>query len=118
LRRLWGQRIATEAAGWLARWVMASLAIDRLVAEAVTDNFFPAGASLHGCMSAHGLDADSTWRAMTAESAPHKLDNTLASMFETRQVLRPTRFALETPVLQRDYDVCWQGLERQVTRRE
>ena len=32
-------------------------------------------------------------------------------MFETRLVLRPTRFALETPTLQRDYDACWTGFE-------
>ena len=33
-------------------------------------------------------------------------------MFETRTVIRPTRFALETRQLQRDYDRCWQGLRR------
>jgi len=46
------------------------------------------------------------------------LDNTLAFMFETRQVLRPMRFALETPALQRDYDACWQGLDRQFSARD
>jgi homogentisate 1,2-dioxygenase len=33
-------------------------------------------------------------------------------MFETRLVVRPTRFALETPALQPDYDECWAGFER------
>jgi homogentisate 1,2-dioxygenase len=33
-------------------------------------------------------------------------------MFETRLVIRPTRFALETPALQRDYDTCWAGFEK------
>ena len=33
-------------------------------------------------------------------------------MFETRFVLRPTKFALETPPLQRDYWTCWQGLRK------
>ena len=33
-------------------------------------------------------------------------------MFETRFVIRPTRFALETPLLQRDYWQCWHGLRR------
>ena len=33
-------------------------------------------------------------------------------MFETRLVCRPTRFALETPALQRDYDACWSGFEK------
>jgi homogentisate 1,2-dioxygenase len=86
--------------------------------DAKAGGFLPGGASLHGCMSAHGPDADSTRRAMAAELVPHKLDNTLAFMFETRQVLRPTRFALETPALQGDYDACWQGLGRQFIRRD
>jgi homogentisate 1,2-dioxygenase len=86
--------------------------------DAKAGGFSRGGASLHGCMSAHGPDAESTRRAMAADLAPHKLDNTLAFMFETRQVLRPTRFALETPALQRDYDACWQGLDRQFTGRD
>ena len=40
------------------------------------------------------------------------LTDTMAFMFETRFVLRPTRFALETPALQRDYDLVWAGLKR------
>jgi homogentisate 1,2-dioxygenase len=86
--------------------------------DAKAGGFSPGGASLHGCMSAHGPDAETTRRAMAADLAPHHLENTLAFMFETRQVLRPTRFALETPALQRDYDACWQGLDRQFTRRD
>jgi homogentisate 1,2-dioxygenase len=34
-------------------------------------------------------------------------------MFETRLVIRPTRFALETPALQKHYAECWQGLKKQ-----
>jgi homogentisate 1,2-dioxygenase len=85
--------------------------------DAKAGGFSPGGASLHGCMSAHGPDAESTRRAMEADLAPHKLDNTLAFMFETRQLLRPTLFALETPALQRDYDACWQGLGRRFSHR-
>jgi len=33
-------------------------------------------------------------------------------MVETRWVLHPTRFALETPALQKDYDACWQGFPK------
>jgi homogentisate 1,2-dioxygenase len=33
-------------------------------------------------------------------------------MFETRLVIRPTRFALETPALQGDYDSCWAGFQK------
>jgi homogentisate 1,2-dioxygenase len=31
---------------------------------------------------------------------------------ETRLVIRPTCFALETPALQRDYNSCWAGFEK------
>ena len=37
-RRFWGHGAATEAAGRLARWGMANLAIDRLTATVATDN--------------------------------------------------------------------------------
>jgi homogentisate 1,2-dioxygenase len=31
----------------------------------------------------------------------------MAFMFESRWVIRPTRFATETPLAQLDYDDCW-----------
>ena len=80
--------------------------------DAKATGFLPGGLSLHGCMSAHGPDADTAERAMAAELAPHRLDNTLAFMFETRQVLRATQHALALPELQADYDACWQGLRK------
>jgi hypothetical protein len=39
----------------------------------------------------------------------------MAFMFETRAMIRPTRYALETPLLQRDYGQVWQDLRRQFT---
>jgi homogentisate 1,2-dioxygenase len=36
-------------------------------------------------------------------------------MFETQLVLHPTRFALETDCLQRDYFQVWQGLKKHFT---
>jgi homogentisate 1,2-dioxygenase len=36
-------------------------------------------------------------------------------MFETRFVLRPTKAAMESPQLQRDYWRCWQGLKKNFT---
>jgi hypothetical protein len=36
----------------------------------------------------------------------------MAFMFETRSVIRPTRYALETPLLQRGYAAVWQELRR------
>jgi len=43
---------------------------------------------------------------------PQRVADTMAFMFETRWVIQPTRFALETPQLQADYAECWQGLRK------
>jgi len=77
--------------------------------DAKTAGFVPGGASLHNCMSAHGPDAISFQRASAAELKPQYMADTLAFMFETRLVCVPTRFALDTPCLQGDYDACWDG---------
>jgi homogentisate 1,2-dioxygenase len=80
--------------------------------DAKAGGFAPGGASLHNCMSAHGPDAASYTKAVAATLVPHKIENSLAFMFETRWVLHPTEFALETPALQRDYDACWDGIPK------
>lgn len=74
--------------------------------------FVPGGASLHNCMSGHGPDADTFEKASKADLKPHKIDSTLAFMFETRRVIRPTRLAMTTPALQKDYDACWDGFKK------
>lgn len=74
--------------------------------------FSPGGASLHNCMSAHGPDQSSYATAVAAQLAPHKIDRTLAFMFESRWVIRPTRFAMDSAKLQTDYDACWSGFEK------
>jgi homogentisate 1,2-dioxygenase len=66
-------------------------------------------------MSAHGPDAPSAERAMGEDLVPRKIENTLAFMFETRQVLRATRHALALPQLQADYDSVWNGLRKTFT---
>ncbi len=78
--------------------------------DAKAEGFLPGGASLHSCMSAHGPDAETCTKAIAVELAPNKIDNTMAFMFETSQVLRPSRHALECPQLQADYDSCWASL--------
>jgi homogentisate 1,2-dioxygenase len=80
--------------------------------DAKAEGFAPGGASLHNCLSAHGPDRATFDKASSADLMPQKIADTLAFMFETRLVLRPTRFALETPALQRDYDACWAGFEK------
>jgi homogentisate 1,2-dioxygenase len=82
------------------------------VYDAKAEGFAPGGASLHNCMSAHGPDRATFEKAVAADLTPQKVENTLAFMFETRMVIRPTRFALETDALQRDYDSCWAGFQK------
>ena len=80
--------------------------------DAKAEGFLPGGASLHNCMSGHGPDAETWEKASNAELKPVKLDNTLAFMFETGLPVRPTKFALETKILQHEYYECWQGLKK------
>ena len=80
--------------------------------DAKEEGFVPGGGSLHNCMSAHGPDAATYERASKAKLEPQRLDDTLAFMFESRYVLRPTALALESPQLQRDYFECWQDLKK------
>jgi homogentisate 1,2-dioxygenase len=80
--------------------------------DAKEEGFAPGGASLHNCMSGHGPDADTFEKASNAELKPQRYENTLAFMFESRSVIRPTRFAMETIALQQDYWQCWQGLQK------
>jgi homogentisate 1,2-dioxygenase len=62
-------------------------------------------------MAGHGPDAETFERATSAELKPQYADNTLAFMFETQLVVRPTEFAIKTKILQHEYFECWQGLK-------
>ena len=77
--------------------------------------FVPGGSSLHNSMSPHGPDAPTFETGSRIQLAPVKLDNTMAFMFETRLVIAPTAFALQTPWRQNDYPDCWQGLRQHFT---
>jgi homogentisate 1,2-dioxygenase len=74
--------------------------------------FAPGGASLHNQMNGHGPDTTTTAKAMDADLQPHKIDNTLAFMFESRYVFRPTAHASRSPELQSDYDDCWKSFPK------
>jgi homogentisate 1,2-dioxygenase len=83
------------------------------VYDAKAQGFAPGSASLHNCMTGHGPDADTFEKASAADtSKPHHIVDTMAFMLETRTVIRPTRFAMETAQLQADYFRCWQGLKK------
>ena len=80
--------------------------------DAKEGGFAPGGASLHNCMNGHGPDVASYEKAVAAELQPTKIENTMAFMFESRSVIRPTRWALQGPALQRDYDAAWGGFAK------
>lgn len=80
--------------------------------DAKEEGFVPGGGSLHNQMSAHGPDLDAFEKASNAELKPQKLEGTMAFMFESRYIIRPTRFAIETSKLQHEYSEVWQGLKK------
>ncbi len=81
--------------------------------DAKAEGFSPGGASLHNCMSPHGPDVDTFEKASTADiSQPHYIRDTMAFMFETRRVIRPTSAALASDALQTDYDQAWAGFKK------
>jgi homogentisate 1,2-dioxygenase len=83
--------------------------------DAKEEGFVPGGGSLHNQMSAHGPDLDAFEKASNADLKPQKLSGTMAFMFESRYIIRPTRFAMDCSELQHEYGEVWQGLKKQFT---
>jgi len=80
--------------------------------DAKAEGFAPGGMSVHNLMAGHGPDLAS-WRAASeAELKPRKIEEGLAFMVESCWPFRPTRFALETEALQKDYDQAWGGFPK------
>ena len=63
-------------------------------------------------MSAHGPDQDAFDKASNADLKPQKLEGTMAFMFESRYIIRPTKFAMDCAELQHEYSDVWQGLKK------
>jgi homogentisate 1,2-dioxygenase len=98
---------------WFHRNVMSEyMGLIEGAYDAKADGFAPGGASLHNCMSGHGPDRASYEKAVSAPLAPHRIEESMAFMFESRHVIRPTRFAVESPLCQRDYDRCWSDFQK------
>jgi homogentisate 1,2-dioxygenase len=98
---------------WFHRNVMSELmGLVHGVYDAKAEGFLPGGISIHNCMSAHGPDVASFRKATEAELKPQKIEGTLAFMWESRYVFRPTRAALGAPELQPDYDRVWDGFQK------
>ena len=101
---------------WFHRNVMSEyMGLIHGAYDAKAEGFVPGGGSLHNSMSGHGPDAATFERASHAELIPHHIENTLAFMFESRYVIRPTSFALSAPELQKNYLECWHGLKKNFT---
>jgi len=79
--------------------------------DAKPEGFKPGGASLHNTMVPHGPDTDAFARASQAPLAPHKLEDTLAFMFESRYRFVPTAWAMNGGTLDTGYAACWAGLK-------
>lgn len=102
---------------WYHRNVMSEfMGLVEGVYDAKEEGFVPGGASLHNCMSAHGPDAATFEKASAMDLKPQRYESTLAFMLESRNVIRPTRFAMEGGLLQADYLDCWKGLRKQFRR--
>ena len=78
--------------------------------DAKPEGFKPGGMSLHNAMVPHGPDAEAFDKASNATLAPHKLDATLAFMFESRWRFQCTDFALHGGALDANYPACWAPL--------
>ena len=101
---------------WYHRNVMSEfMGLIRGVYDAKPEGFAPGGVSLHNCMTAHGPDHNSYARAIAADLKPQYLGDTLAFMFESRYVFKPTRAAFESPTRQANYDDCWSGMRANFT---
>jgi homogentisate 1,2-dioxygenase len=85
--------------------------------DAKEEGFVAGGASLHNQMSAHGPDAEAFEKASNAELKPVKLSGTMAFMFESRYIIRPTKYAMETAELQHEYFEVWQSLKKNFSNR-
>lgn len=82
--------------------------------DAKAEGFLPGGSSLHNSWSGHGPDAATHLPACTADLQPHKIEATMAFMFESRyQIAISERAALPVSQggqLQTEYSECWADL--------
>lgn len=80
--------------------------------DAKPTGFVPGGMSLHNCMLPHGPDEDAFERASNVDLKPHKLEGTMAFMFESRCPQRVTAYAANSEQLQRDYGAYGKKLRK------
>ena len=98
---------------WFHRNMMSELmGLVHGVYDGKAEGFLPGGVSIHNCMTAHGPDVATWEKASAARLEPQKITDTLAFMWESRYVFRPTKFAITARELQKNYDAVWSGFRR------
>ncbi len=80
--------------------------------DAKPEGFKPGGISVHNQMLPHGPDVDAFEKASNAPLAPHKLEGTMAFMFETRLPQRVTDWAAGLPQREAAYETYGAKLAR------
>jgi len=80
--------------------------------DAKPQGFAPGGFSLHNSMLPHGPDTEAFESASAAHLRPHKLEGTLAFMFETRFAQTVTDYAAGLAERQTDYGAYGARLQR------
>ena len=97
---------------WYHRNVMAEfMGLVHGQYDAKPEGFKPGGASLHNTFVPHGPDTEAFAKASSAALSPHKLEDTLAFMFESRYRFVPTAWAMNGGCLDTGYTGCWAGLK-------
>ena len=101
---------------WYHRNVMSEfMGLIEGVYDAKEKGFEPGGMSLHNCMTPHGPEADVFEKASNAALEPQRYENTLAFMFESRFVIAPTQFSLQSNSKQNNYLKCWSTIKKYFT---
>tara|TARA_Y100001934_G_C12314959_1_gene756903 strand:- start:45 stop:1352 length:1308 start_codon:yes stop_codon:yes gene_type:complete len=86
--------------------------IDGVYEGKTSGGFNPGGSSLHNSMIPHGPDQKTYDDAINEDQKPVYLSGALAFMFESRYIMHPTKQAVESPNLQKDYFKTWDGLSK------
>ena len=86
--------------------------------DAKPHGFAPGGISLHNTMLPHGPDVDAFEGASNADLKPHKLEGTMAFMFETRFPQRVTAYAAGAGEFQKGYSAYGQRLKKNFNPRQ
>jgi len=98
---------------WFHRNVMSELmGLVHGAYESKAEGFLPGGVSIHNCLQPHGPDLPTFDKGSSVELEPHRIENSLAFMWESRYLFRPTKFALASPQLQKDYGRAWDGFRK------